>query len=132
MQTNKFTLSKQWFRDYDFSNMKRLKDKLYYDHILLEYAWKLQSTAIVNAKNLFIQLNRMNYNVHLFFMQQIPIKVVKIQTSWRTVSLYDMVLLYLTNFGHHFPNSKITVLTDKDLLLVVWDRTLWHFVLYSL
>ena len=44
VQTIKFTLSTPLFRDYDFSDVNRLKDELYYEHILLdiEYASKLQ------------------------------------------------------------------------------------------
>ena len=42
-------LPKPWFRDCDLSNMNRHKDKLYYKHIIFDYASNLQLTANANC-----------------------------------------------------------------------------------
>ena len=48
VQARLFTLSKPWFKEYDSSTVNWFMDKLHYDHIILEYASKLQSTANAN------------------------------------------------------------------------------------
>ena len=52
-------------------------EKLHYDHIILEYASQLQSTANAKCCEFIFEPNRMNFNEYLFYII-IYVKINKI------------------------------------------------------